>query len=98
MNELKVLSDQLQQAATQWQGLGAGFRGTAAPWPGEPFEPTTAAITAIDAAIGVGAAACTARIQDTAAKVMSAAAGYTSQDATGQNQIAAVAPPPVVMV
>lgn len=94
-DELKVPSDQLLQAATQWQGISAGLT-SAAPSPGQPFQPTTAAIGAIDAATGVGAAACVARIQDTAAKVTSAAAGYTNQDAGGQGQLAAVVP--VVMV
>jgi hypothetical protein len=59
-NELKVPSDQLLQAATQWQGLSAGFT-SATPSPRQPFQPTTAAISAIDAAIGAGAAACVAR-------------------------------------
>lgn len=95
-NELKVPSDQLLQAASQWQGLSAGLA-TRAPSPGQPFQPTTVAISAIDAAIGVGTAACMARIQDTAAKVTSAAAGYANQDTSGQGQLAAVAPP-VVMV
>ncbi|OBA57318.1 hypothetical protein A5647_24195 [Mycobacterium sp. 1100029.7] len=94
-NELKVPCDQLLQAATRWQGLSAGLA-TTAPSPGLPFQPTTASISAIDAATGMGAAACAARIQDTAAKVMSAAAGYGNQDASGQGQLAAVAP--VVMV
>jgi hypothetical protein len=85
-NELKVASDQLQRTATQWQGLSAGLT-SAAPSAGQPFQPTTAAISAIDAAIGVGAAACAVRIQDTAAKVSSAAGGYANQDASGQGQL-----------
>jgi hypothetical protein len=95
-NELKVPSDQLRQAAVQWQGLSSGLT-SAAPSPGQPFQPTTAAVGAIDAAIGVGAAAATARLQDTAAAVMSAATGYTNQDITGQGQLAAVAPPMVMV-
>ncbi|WP_077081852.1 hypothetical protein [Mycobacterium numidiamassiliense] len=94
---LKVPSDQLQQAAVQWQRLSSGLT-SAPPSPGQPYQPTTAAISAIDAAVGAGAAACTARIQDTAASVVSAAAGYANQDAAGQSQLGAVAPPPVVMV
>ncbi|MCV7076976.1 hypothetical protein [Mycobacterium szulgai] len=96
MNELKVAADQLRQTATQWQGLSTGF-GTTAPSPGQPFQPTTAAITAIDAAIGVGAAVCAVRIQATAASVAAAATGYTSQDASGRSELAGVSPP-VVMV
>ncbi|BBX38913.1 hypothetical protein [Mycobacterium simiae] len=95
-NTLAVPSDQLLQAASQWQGLSAGLA-TTAPSPGQSFQPTTAAISAIDAAIGVGAAACMARIQDTAAKVTSAATGYANQDTRGRGQLGAVAPP-VVMV
>ncbi|MEE6139844.1 hypothetical protein SKC41_26400 [Mycobacterium sp. 050128] len=95
-NELKVPSDQLLQAAAQWRGLCAGLA-TTAPSPGQPFQPTTAAVGTIDAGIGMGSAACAVRIQDTAAKVTSAAAGYVNQDVSGQGQLAAVAPP-VVMV
>jgi hypothetical protein len=95
-SELKVPSDQLQQAASQWQSVSSGLTSTP-PSPGQPFQPTTAAICAIDAAIGLGATACTARIQDTAASVVSAAAGYASQDATGQGELAGVAPPVVTV-
>ncbi|BBX43906.1 hypothetical protein [Mycobacterium simiae] len=94
-NELKVPSDLLLQAASQWQGLSAGLANTA-PSPRQPFQPTTATISAIDAAIGVGTAACMARIQDTAAKVTSAATGYATQDTTGQGRLASVAPPVVM--
>lgn len=94
---LKVPSDQLRQAASQWQGLSSGLTG-APPSPGQPFQPTTAAISAIDSAVGVGAAACVARIEDTATGVVAAAAGYASQDATGQGELAGVAAPPVVTV
>lgn len=90
-DELNVPSDQLLQAASQWRGLNAGLA-TTAPSPGHPFQPTTAAINAIDAAIGKDAAACMARLQDTAARVTSSAAGYTTQDAGGQIQLAAVVP------
>lgn len=37
-----------------------------------------------------------ARIQDTAAKVTSAATGYATQDTTGQGRLASVAPPVVM--
>lgn len=94
--ELEVPSDQLQQAAAQWQGLSARFESTPTP-PGQLFQPTTAAISAIDAAIGVGAAACTSRIQSTASSVVTAAFGYNNQDASGQSELAAVTPQ-VVMV
>ncbi|OMC14957.1 hypothetical protein [Mycobacterium sp. SP-6446] len=94
---LRVVPPELQAMAAQWQGLSAGFTNTAPPSPGQPFQPTTAAISAIDAAIGVSAAACAARIQDTAAGVAAAASGYTGQDAAGQSQLGGVAPP-VVMV
>lgn len=95
-SEFKVPSEQLQQAATQWLSLSGGLRGSA-PSPGQPFQPTTAAISAIDAAVGVASAACMARIQDTAGKISSAAAGYTKQDASGQSELAAVSPPVVTV-
>ncbi|WP_158017986.1 hypothetical protein [Mycobacterium basiliense] len=51
---LKVTSDQLRQTTIQWQGLSTEFTSTATS-PEQPFRPATAAIDAIDAAIGVGA-------------------------------------------
>ncbi|OSC37021.1 hypothetical protein [Mycobacterium decipiens] len=94
-SELKVASEQLRQTAIQWQGLSSGFTSTASP-PGQPFQPTTTAIGAIDAVIGVGAAACMARTRATAAGVATAATGYTNQDASGANRLAAAAPPTVL--
>ncbi|MEE3063020.1 MAG: hypothetical protein VYA67_03530 [Actinomycetota bacterium] len=90
-DQLKVPSDQLVRGANQWQALSAGLTVTP-PSPGQQFQPTAAAISAIDAAIAAATAACAARIQDTAARVISAAAGYANEDATGQAQIAGVAP------
>jgi hypothetical protein len=90
-DQLKVPSDRLVQGANQWQTLSAGLT-VAPPSPGQRFQPTAAAISAIDAAVAAATAACTARIQDTAARVISAAGGYANQDATGQAQIARVAP------
>jgi hypothetical protein len=61
-----------------------------APAPGPPFQPTTAAVNAINAAIDATAAALVAQTQATAAGVTTAAGGYVSQEATAQGEMAAV--------
>lgn len=81
-NALRVALDQLGATATGWQGLGAQLTGTIAPpSPGPPFQPTTAALNGVNAAIGTAAAAFVARTQSTAGGVTAAAATYTSQEA-----------------
>jgi hypothetical protein len=89
-NELHVVLDQLRVTASQWHGLGAELAGAAPPSPGQPFQPTTAAVNGVNAAVRVAAAVLTARTQATAAGVAVAAAGYGNQEAAGAGEMAAV--------
>jgi hypothetical protein len=92
-NELQVVLHQLHQlrvTASQWQGLGAQLAEATPPSPGQPFQPTTAAVNGVNAAIGVAAAAFMARTQATAAGVAAAAAEYGNQEAAAANEMAAV--------
>jgi len=87
--ELQVCPEELGATASQWQALGSRLTG-APPSPGPPFQPTTAAVNRVNAAIGVAAAAFTARAQATVGGVTTAAGGYTSQEATAAGEMAAV--------
>ncbi|WP_293313936.1 hypothetical protein [Mycobacterium sp.] len=89
-DELQVVLDQLRAAAAQWQGLSGQLTGVAPPSPGQPFQATTAAVSGVNAAIGVAGAAFANRIQAGAAGMTSAAAVYANQEATGAGEMAAV--------
>lgn len=80
-NALQVALDQLGATATRWQGLSAQLTTPAAPAAGPVFQPTTAALGTVNAAIGAAAAAMVARTQSTAGGVTSATAGYGNQEA-----------------
>lgn len=86
---LQVLPPELAATAGQWEALTSQLVG-ALPSPGQPFQATTAAVNAINAAIGVTAASFTARTQETVGGVTTAAGGYTAQEATSAADIAAI--------
>ena len=88
-SELQVVVDELQATASQWQGLSAEFTAPT-PSPGQPFQPSSAAVNGGNAAIGVAVATITARTQATAAAVAAAAAGYVNQDDTAAGTLAAL--------
>lgn len=80
---LQVALDQVAAVAGQWQGLGAQFTAaTPPPSPGHPFQPTTAAVSTIDALVVAAAAALAARTHDTATGMTKASVKYASQEAT----------------
>ena len=83
---LQVATDQLGATTSQWEALSSQLVG-APPTPGQPFQATTAAVNAINAAIGVAAAELTTRTQSTAAGVTTAAGDYTTQEATAAGQM-----------
>lgn len=79
---LQVAFDQLAATASQWQGLGAQLTATTPPSPGPSFQPTTAAVNGVNAAISANAAAFAARTQETATGMTIASATYSKQEAT----------------
>lgn len=87
---LQVALDELGATATQWQTLSAQLTGLVPPSPGQPFQPTTAALNSVNAAIGTAAASLVARTQATAGGVVDAAGGYSSQEATSAGDMTAV--------
>lgn len=95
-NELQVVLDELRATAGQWEGLSARFAAAAPPAPGQPFQPTTAVVNGVNAAIGTAAAAFASRIQATAAGMTSGATGYANREVTGAGEMTAVAPVTVV--
>lgn len=78
---LQVIPAELAAAAGQWEALTSQLVG-APPAPGQPFQATTAAVNAVNAAIGVTAASFAARTQETVGGMTQAAGGYTAQEAT----------------
>ncbi|WP_406816740.1 hypothetical protein [Mycobacterium sp. M23085] len=86
---LQVVPAELEATAGQWEALSSQLAG-APPSPGQPFQATTAAVNAVNAAIGVTAASFTARTQETVAGVTTAAGNYTSQEATSASEIGAI--------
>jgi hypothetical protein len=88
-NDLQVLPPELLAAAAQWEGLSTQLV-RVPPSPGQPFQPTTAAVTSVNAAIGVEAAALAARTQSTTAGVTTAAGGYVSQEAIAEGEMTAL--------
>jgi hypothetical protein len=88
-DELQVVVGELQATASQWQRLSADFAAPM-PSPGQPFQPSSAAVNGVNAAIGVAVAAITSRTQATAAAVAAAAAGYVNQDNTAAGTLAAL--------
>lgn len=95
-NGLQVVLDEVRATAGQWQGLSARFAEAVPPAPGQPFQPTTAAVNGVNAAIGIDTAAFASRIQSTAAGMTSATTAYTNQEATGAGEMTAIAPVTVV--
>lgn len=87
---LQVVLDQLAAMAGQWQGLGAQLTATTPLSPGQPFQPTTAAVSSINAMISTDAAAFATRTQETAGQMTKAAAGYGSQEVTSAGKMADV--------
>lgn len=86
---LQVLPPELVATAGQWEALTSQLVG-APPAPGQPFQATTAAVNAVNAAIGVTAASFAARTQETVGGVTTAVGGYTAQEATSAADIAAI--------
>lgn len=87
---MQVLPPELVATAGQWEALTSQLAG-APPSPGQPFQATTAAVNAVNAAIGVTAAAFTARTQETVGGVTTAADGYTAQEATSAADMSNIA-------
>ncbi|MCA2320692.1 hypothetical protein JF732_18905 [Mycobacterium intracellulare] len=83
---LQVIPAELAATAGQWQALSSQLVG-APPSPGQPFQATTAAVNAVNGAIGVTAASFAARTQETVGGVTTAAGGYTAQEATAAGQM-----------
>lgn len=86
---LQVVPAELEATAGQWGALTSQLAG-APPLPGQPFQATTAAVNAVNAAIGVAAASFAARTQETVGGVTTAAGRYTAQEATSAADIAAI--------
>lgn len=87
---MQVALGELAATAGQWQGVGTQLTATTPPPPGPPFQPATAAISIVNAAIGTAIASLVARTQATAGAVVNAAEGYGNQEATNATDMTGV--------
>lgn len=87
---MQVGLDQVTTTVGQWQGLGAQLTATTPPPPGQPFQPTTAAVSGINAMVGAAAAALAARTQETTTGMTTAGTKYASQEATNAAEMSNV--------
>ncbi len=89
-NGLQVALDQVAATAAQWQGLGAQFTAATPPPPGPPFQPTTAAVSGINALVRAAGTALAARTQQTSTGMTTAATHYSKQEATNATDMSNV--------
>ncbi|OCB33698.1 hypothetical protein A5675_21635 [Mycobacterium malmoense] len=87
---LQVVPGELVAAAGQWQALGSQLTVTTPPSPGPSFQPTTAAVSGVNAAIVAAAAAFATRTQETATGMTTASATYGKQETTNGTDMANV--------
>lgn len=87
---MQLIAAELQATAARWQGLSGQLTAGVSPSPGQPFQPTSAALSSLYTAIGATASTLAARTGATAGAVTQAAAGYANQEAIGAAEMAAV--------
>ncbi|MCV6967544.1 hypothetical protein BST27_14895 [Mycobacterium intermedium] len=87
---LRLSVDELRIMASRWAGLSAERYMWAQPESGPSCQPTTAAVAAINTAIGTADAALTARAHDTAAAVVTSAFSYSDNDDAAAAAVALV--------
>ncbi|WP_310784291.1 hypothetical protein [Mycobacterium sp. Z3061] len=88
--ELRVDFPELKAAAARWSGLTSGLAAPTTPWPGQPFQPTTAAVAGVHTALDLAAAALTSRTTATIALVATGADHYDMNEATAAGEFAGV--------
>lgn len=87
---LQVALDQVTALAGQWQTLSAQLTSLVPPQPGPAYQPTTAAVSTVNAGIGVASSSLVARTQATAGGAVKAAEGYGKQEATNATDMSGV--------
>lgn len=87
---LRIDVNQLTETAGQWSALGAELGVRAVPSSGNSFQPTTAAVSSVQTAVGFAAAVLTSRTQATTSAVEAGAAGYVNNEVTCAAELAAV--------
>ncbi len=90
--QLRVEVPQLEATAGEWSQRSATLAALTLPSPGQPFQPTTAAVSSAHTAVGLAAAALTTRTQETIVAVESGATQYATNETTSPAEMAAVQP------
>lgn len=88
--ELRVNIQQVAATASQWSTRSTELSVLAPPPLGQPFQPTTVAVGGAHAAVGLAAAAFTARTRATASAVEAGAAEYANNEAVAAAEMATV--------
>ncbi len=88
--QLRIDVKQLRAIASQWREPCTELNAVAPPLPGQPFQPTTAAVGGVNASVDLAAAALTARIQTTTSAVDAGVADYLNNEATAATEMATV--------
>ncbi|KAA1247775.1 hypothetical protein F0Q45_22270 [Mycobacterium simiae] len=88
--QLRIDVSQLRATGSQWRELCTELNVLGPPSQGQPFQPTTAAVGSVHAAVGLAAAKSSARAQVTISAVEAGAAGYVGNEATAAAEMAAV--------
>jgi hypothetical protein len=88
--ELRIDVNQLSGLASQWSGPCTELSVLAPLSPGHPFQPTTAAVGNLHAAVELLAAALNARTHATTSAVETGAVVYANNEATAAAAMAAV--------
>lgn len=89
---LRIDVQQLQATASQWSQRSAELAALTPPSPGEPFQPTTAAVGHAHGTVDLAAAALTTRTQSTTVAVETGATRYGANEETAAAEMAAVRP------
>lgn len=87
---MQVALGELAATAGHWQGVGTQLTAMTPPTPDPPVQPTTAAISIVNAAVGTATASLVARTQATADALVNAAEGYGNQEATNATDMTGV--------
>ncbi|WP_421845337.1 hypothetical protein [Mycobacterium sp.] len=85
--QLQVDVPQLEATAGEWSQRSAALAALTPPSLGQPFQPTTAAVSTAHAAVDLAAAALTTRAQETTVAVETGATRYATNEAISATEM-----------
>lgn len=94
--EVRVDIHQLKAAAGRWSGWNSELAAPAAPWPGQAFQPTTAAVVGVHAAVDLAETILADRTGATVGLVAAGVDHYVENEDSAAGKLAGVVHPTVV--